>query len=152
MAKTDIDIDLVKQEYFHLQKTVEDFDQRGLTIKAWSVTVSIAALGAAFTQKQPTLLLLGSLSAIMFWIIETIWKRFQLAYYYRLRAIERFFAEGNTEHFSAPRITLDWGIGVRKYNFLWILWWPHLFLPHLVVALCGAILFVLDRRWGFMPR
>jgi len=30
--------DLLKEEYFHLQDTVEDFDQKALTIKAWSVT------------------------------------------------------------------------------------------------------------------
>ena len=40
-------IALLKEEYLHLQKTVEDFDQRTLTIKAWSVTTSMAGIAAS---------------------------------------------------------------------------------------------------------
>jgi len=40
---------LLAQEYLQLQKTVEDFDARALTIKAWSVTFSAAGLGGAMS-------------------------------------------------------------------------------------------------------
>lgn len=147
-----IDRDLVRQEYFHLQKTVEDFDPRGLTIKGWSVTVSLAGFAAALTQKQPALLLVASLSAVLFWIIETIWKRFQLAYYYRLRAIESFLSGEIDEGFSAPRITRDWALGFSKTSFLYVMFWPHIFLPHSVIAVAGLVLWVLDQRFSFLPR
>ena len=39
-----IDTDLVKQEYFHLQKTVEDFDQRVVEIgKAQCATLRVVS-------------------------------------------------------------------------------------------------------------
>ena len=147
-----IDTDLVKQEYFHLQKTVEDFDQRGLTIKAWSVTLSMGGIAAAFTQKQPALLLLASFSAILFWLIEAIWKRFQLAYYYRIRTIEAFMSGKETDGFSAPRITSDWTTGFRQYSLKKVMWWPQIFLPHLVIALFGVVSWVVDLSVKFMPR
>ncbi len=148
----EVDPDLVKQEYFHLQKTAEDFDQRGLTIKAWSVTLSMGGIAAAFTQKQPALLLLASLSAILFWLIEAIWKRFQLAYYYRLRAIESYLSGETPEGFSAPRITRDWGIGFCQYKFWNILWWPQVFLPHFVITVFGLVCWLFDLKVKFLPR
>jgi hypothetical protein len=148
----EINVDLVKQEYFHLQKTVEDFDQRGLTIKGWSVTVSLTGIAAAFTQKQPALLLLASLSGVLFWLIETIWKRFQVAYYYRLRIIESFLSGENPEGFTAPRITRDWGTGFRRYGFIHVMFWPHIFLPHFVIAMAGLLLWLADRWLSFLPR
>ena len=39
-----------------------------------------------------------------------------MAYYHRLRAIERFFSKGERGNFSAPRITLDWSVGFFKYR------------------------------------
>lgn len=148
----EVDSDLVKEEYFHLQKTVEDFDQRGLTIKAWSVTLSMGGIAAAFTQKQPGLLLLASLSAILFWLIEAIWKRFQLAYYYRIKNIEAYLSGESPDGFSAPRITRDWSTGFRQYSLQRVIWWPQIFLPHLVVALFGVVSWVVDLSVKFMPR
>jgi hypothetical protein len=109
-----IDMEFVRQEYFHLQKTVEDFDQRTLTIKAWSVTVSIAGVGAAFTQKASVLLILAAASALLFWIIEALWKSFQLAYFHRIRTIEAYMRGEGLEDFTAPDITRAWSIGWRQ--------------------------------------
>ena len=59
---------LLKEEYFHLQRTVEDFDQRALTIKSWSVTTSMAGIAAGFLQdKVLVLCLLSSLASLLFW-------------------------------------------------------------------------------------
>jgi len=73
--------DLLKEEYFHLQDTVEDFDQKALTIKAWSVTLSMAGFGVAFTKSAPSILLLAALASLLFWVTEALWKSFQRAYY-----------------------------------------------------------------------
>jgi hypothetical protein len=43
------DNSLLVQEYMQLQKTVEDFDARALTIKAWCVTFSAAGLAWPMT-------------------------------------------------------------------------------------------------------
>jgi hypothetical protein len=38
-------ISLLKDEYILLQNFYEEFDQRLLTIKGWSVTVALGAIG-----------------------------------------------------------------------------------------------------------
>jgi hypothetical protein len=86
---TNNDIPLLKEEYFHLQKTVEDFDQRALTIKAWSVTTSMAGIAASFIHEHAAIIsLLSALASLSFWTTETLWKEFQQCYYPRIRAID----------------------------------------------------------------
>src|SRR5262245_33643587 len=92
MPASDV-ITLLTQEYFHLQKTVEDFDLRAVTIKAWSVTASMVVMSAAFAQKAPLLFLLSSVASLMFWLIEARWKEFQQCYYPRIKAIEATLSE-----------------------------------------------------------
>jgi hypothetical protein len=61
-------IALLKEEYFHLQKTVDDFDQRTLTIKAWSETTSMAGIATSFLHDKIAILcLLSSLASLSFW-------------------------------------------------------------------------------------
>src|SRR5436309_6004811 len=43
-------VELLKDEYLH--KTVDDFDQRTLTIKAWSVTTSMVGIAASFLHRD----------------------------------------------------------------------------------------------------
>lgn len=50
MVKTDQDT--LKEEYFHTQKVFEEFDSKALTIKAWSITFSMAAMGASYLLQQ----------------------------------------------------------------------------------------------------
>lgn len=132
-----IDLEFLRQEYFQLQQTVEDFDKRNLTIKTWSVTVSMAAVGAAITQKAPILLVLASGSALLFWIIEALWKSFQLAYYHRIRTIESYMRGGGPEDFTVPDINRAWSTGWRQYSMKTIIWWPHVFLPHAIIVVFG---------------
>jgi hypothetical protein len=139
-----IDLEFLRQEYFHLQKTVEDFDQRTLTIKAWSVTVSMAAVGAAITQKAPILLVLAAGSALLFWVIEALWKSFQLAYYHRIRTIEGYMRGEGPEDLTAPDITRAWSIGWRQYPMKTIIWWPHVFLPHAIIVVFGLVAWVVN--------
>jgi hypothetical protein len=40
----------LQAEYLQLQKTIEDFDARALTIKAWSVTFGLTALAGGIRQ------------------------------------------------------------------------------------------------------
>jgi hypothetical protein len=105
-------INLVKDEYFHLQKVIEDFDARTLTIKAWSVTFSLVVLGGAFASHAAPVLLVGSFSACLFWILEGYWKSFQLAYYARAEEIESYFARG-VDDIVPMQITKSWYVAFR---------------------------------------
>ena len=71
---------LLKEEYFFLQKCYEDFDQRTLLIKGWSVTVSLGGLALGFQSKQQLIWALAGLSAVLFWVLEAKWKSFQYSF------------------------------------------------------------------------
>jgi hypothetical protein len=114
-------VDLLKEEYFHLQKTVEDFDQRALTIKAWSVTTSIAGIAASFLHKDVAVLsLLAALASLSFWMTEALWKEFQQCYYPRIRDIETAFSTGDTT--ARPfKINRSWSQTYHPKSGSWVI-------------------------------
>jgi hypothetical protein len=137
--------DYLAQEYLALEKSVEDFDARSLTIKAWSVTFSAAGLGLAYQQHSPPLLLIAAGSALVFWIVEAMWKVNQQAFYRRIRQIETHFRGGRQ---TVPfQVATSWFWSFRKQKkyrlALRIIWWPHVFLPHVIVMAAGVGLFFL---------
>ena len=79
----------LQAEYLHLQRVIEDFDARALTIKAWSITFSLAAIGGGFASGAAEMFLVSGFSALLFWYIEAMWKTFQYAYHERSSRIER---------------------------------------------------------------
>ena len=94
MKKADYEIErlrLLAHEYQLLQTSIENFDTRALTIKAWSVTFSAAGLTFAYQQKIPIILLVAAASAAAFWIVDTLWKVHQHAFYERVEQIEAIF-------------------------------------------------------------
>ena len=147
------DVPLLKEEYFHLNKTVEEFDAKALTIKAWSVTLSMWGIGAAFTYEAAFLLLLAGGASILFWITEALWKSFQQAYYARIREIEAYFA-GKSTDVSLFQINAAWSKAWhadRWRQLRRIIFWPHVWLPHAVVAVGGPCLWLLNRFYRFVP-
>jgi hypothetical protein len=143
----------LQAEYLHLQKAVEDMDGRAVTIKAWSISFSLAAVAGAFASKASNVLLLACASAVLFWWLEARWKTFQDAYYGRIDDIEQHF-RGETALPAALQIRTSWyrswNGGSRKR--LWeILTWPNFALPHAVIAAVALVLFVLGRL-DYVPR
>ena len=138
--------ELLKDEYLHIQSTIESFDGRMLTIKAWSVSFSLAAFGGAFAAHASEVLLIASLSAFMFWLIEGFWKTFQYAHYNRSSKIEQYFS-GNLDEIQPMQIGSSWQTqwkrgGTRR--LLRIMSWPHVYLPHGVVFGLGIALYVVS--------
>src|SRR5690242_6774654 len=92
-------VELLKDEYLHLQKTVDDFDQRTLTIKAWSVTTSMVGIAASFLHRDAAVLsLLAALASLSFWMTEALWKEFQQCYYTRIHDLEYVFSTDDAAH------------------------------------------------------
>jgi hypothetical protein len=144
---------ILKDEYFHLQNSVEKYDQHILTVKQWSVTVSIASISTGFAQHNRWIVLIGALSAGMFWLIDGLWKQFQNAHYYRLRNIEAHINNMEEEHseFRYPYITISWGSGIKKNKSLWkILLWSQVLLPHAPICLASTTAFFLDLYLHFI--
>jgi hypothetical protein len=137
--------ELLKDEYLQLERCILEFDGRALTIKAWSVTFSLVAVGGAFAGRAPAVLLLAAFGSVMFWTIEGMWKTCQYAFYERINEIEDYFA-GKGKAPQPLQIGRAWyrrwsGLGARK--FLCILGWPRVALPHALVGLLGVALFAL---------
>jgi uncharacterized membrane protein len=144
MDKVSIDTAL-QTEYFHLQKTIEDFDGKAMTIKAWSVTFSLAVIVGAFASHAAAVLLIAATSSLLFWFLETIWKTFQLGFYARAEQIEGHF-RGDTKLTSPNQIGAAWM--ERWNNTPWsevrrLALWPHVALPHAAVVVVGIFVFIL---------
>jgi hypothetical protein len=110
----------------------------------------MAGIGAAYFKEKPVVLLLAAFSALLFWIIEGLWKTFQYAFYQRIYAIERYFA-GEDNMITTPRIAHAWSQSWHAggaSRLLTVMRWPHVLLPHGVVALGGVLLYFIHLRWG----
>lgn len=135
----------LQAEYLHLHKTVEDFDGKAITIKAWSITFSMAVLVGAFTSHASSVLLIASAASLLFWILETLWKSFQLGYYSRIEAIEAYF-RSPADSFPPNQINQAWMKRWRTFPWQEIFrmaWWPHIALPHVFAVVVGVFLFIL---------
>lgn len=136
--------DILVQEYLQLQKTIEEFDGKALTIKAWSVTLSAAGIVTAYVEEKPAILLIAAASALVFWIVEALWKTNQQAFYERVYEIEGYFAESDSP-VRPLRIAGAWSESWHCRSgglfALTVMWWLHVMIPHAVVAAAGVVLF-----------
>jgi hypothetical protein len=137
---------LLKEEYFTLQRQIEIYDEKALNIKAWSVTVSITGIGTAFHQQVPELLLISAFSSLLFWSIEVYWKIFQRAFFSRSRKIETYFMNPQTP-IEPLQISRSW---LKSFNKLkrkpktyMLILYPHVMLPHAIVTVGGLLIYFL---------
>lgn len=151
------------REYFAIMSVVSEFDGRAMTIKGWSVTLSLTGIGLAFSQGHYALFALAGTTALAFWFMEILLKRHQMQYYSRMRDIE--VAAYYLNHLklearivSSPKVDWSWAYTGRQtlpdipkprdpQNIERMLaqapWMPHVFLPHGVAILLGFTLFAL---------
>ena len=142
----------LQAEYLHLQKVIEDFDGRTLTIKAWSVTFSLVTVAGFFASHNPAVLMVACVSALLFWYIEASWKTFQYAYYDRSGDIEEYF-RGEKKLDFAFQIGSSWykrwkSGGIARMTR--IMFWPHVALPHAAVAALSLTLYLLTKCCAFI--
>ena len=153
-------------EYATLARTVSEYDGRLVTIKSWSVTLSLASIGLGFQQQHYALFAVAAGSGVCFWLIEAMAKRHQVRYYPRMRQIEAWSASSAAvqiagDSVSAPRLDWAWTAAGRRdpasalreppremtsaeiermrANTMWL---PHVMLPSLLAAGAGLVLTV----------
>ncbi len=153
------------REYYEIFHAVDEFDKRLITVKGWSVTLSLAALAWGFQYGHYGLFLIAALSGLIFWLIEGVMKRHQMRYYFRMAEIEVIqYKRASSEEaraMSSPRIDSSWSYagklyagkgsteyrpekwtGSRKsYQLAWL--FPHVCLPHVVSVVVGLVLLLL---------
>lgn len=132
----------LKDEYLLLQKFYEDYDARIITIKGWSATVGMAAIGAGFYQSR-YLWLFAAGAAMVFWVVEALWKSFQYLYGPRIALIEQAFREDSFDGVAPFQVYSSWSAGLRHDGL-------HLtrnmllgivVFPHAVTLVAGLALF-----------
>jgi hypothetical protein len=146
--KMDKDLaDRLQAEYLYIQKVIEDFDGRVITIKAWSVSFSLVAFLGAFAVHSDGALLVASASATLFWFLEAYWKRFQFVYYRRCNDIEKYF-RGEITDLCPHQIGAAWDADWKNRRFsavFGIMLWANVLIPHAIVAIAGVVLYWLSR-------
>jgi uncharacterized membrane protein len=138
-----VKLDLAKSEYIQLQGIIDAFDSRSFTVKAWSVTFSLAATGGAFASHSRSVLLVAAFSALLFWTIDGHWRTIQTAYYSRVEALERFF-EDPEQAFVPMQIGSSWYKSFRSRQRLELvraMVRPHVALPHAPILLVALPLY-----------
>ncbi|MGM3307998.1 hypothetical protein ACSQ6I_18820 [Anabaena sp. WFMT] len=110
----DFELNLLKQEYFFLQTTIEDYNKQIWVIKALGITGTSAVLGFILREKQnlsvsisaSNIAFIGCAIPLFFWILESQWKHFQRGFYPRVAQIESILA--NTYGLCSPKIYGSW--------------------------------------------
>ena len=139
----DTKLQLLKDEYLLLQRIYEDFDSRALTIKGWSATVGIAAIGVGFYQSS-YLWLFAAGSSVVFWFLEGLWKSFQYCHGTRIVRLEKAFSEDNFENIAPLQIYTSWANAWSRRQVFAVLRATIVDLPHSLTALIGITLFVMQ--------
>jgi|ERR1700726_767113 len=135
---------LLKDEYLLLQKFYEDFDSRLMAIKGWSATIGLAAIGAGFYQSR-FLWLFAAGAAVVFWILEALWKSFQYMYAPRIAELEEAFRTGSFT--MAPlQIYTSWFEAFESDGFQLLarMRMGIVLFPHIVTLIAGVVLFLLE--------
>jgi hypothetical protein len=133
----------LKDEYLLLQKFYEDFDGRIMTIKGWSASIAIAAIGVGFYQDR-RLWLFASAASAVFWTLESLWKSFQYRYAPRIQTIELAFRDDDFDAIAPFQIYDAWFVDLKKRGFQLarISMMPIVFFPHLLTLVSGLLLFL----------
>ncbi|MGH8000569.1 MAG: hypothetical protein ACREPR_14345 [Brasilonema sp.] len=85
-------MELLKQEYFFLQTTIEDYNKQIWVIKALGITGTGAAIALMLQFKLWKVAVIGCTIPLFFWILESQWKHFQRGFYPRVAEIEAIFS------------------------------------------------------------
>ena len=134
------EMDLLKEEYFFLQTTIEDYNRQIWVIKALGITGTGAVIALAIRQNQNTITLLGCAIPVFFWLLESQWKHFQRGFYPRAREIEEIFTSNC--NLKGPGIYGGWCRAFsrnpvpRRKGYLWDgLLNPSVFISYLLEIL-----------------
>lgn len=137
---------LLKDEYLLLLRFYEDFDARLLTIKGWSASIAIAAIGLGFQNRNPSLWLFAAAASVVFWLLEGTWKSFQYAYRARIVEIEEAFRRDDFTQVVPFQTYGRWHAGWRQGRVREVLGLAIVMVPHLLTAVAGLVLFLLRHR------
>lgn len=127
--------DLLKDEYIMLQNFYEDIDNKGLTIKGWSITVAVAVIGTGILYRKEVLLV-GVFVALVFWYLEAYWRGLSHFFSERIQDIERAFQTGQWKDEVPLQVYSTWAKEYQKSGDQTLRYMrkPSSYLPHVLIA------------------
>jgi hypothetical protein len=143
MMTDDKKIELLKDEYVMLQKLYEDIDNKGLTIKNWAITVTVAVIGAAAIQGEKNLLWLAAAASLVFWYLEAHWRGLSHFFSTRILQIEGLLQQENLENVTPLQFYNTWNTEYKRSHdqTLRFAFKAETFLPHAIIPVLVVILY-----------
>jgi hypothetical protein len=141
-SQTEFELEMLKQEYFFLQTTIEDYNKQIWVIKALGIAGTGAVINLVLKEKQSFIAIIGCAIPLFFWVLESQWKHFQRGFYPRVCEIENIFKESNIR---SPAIFGEWSRAFKrnptpKRNGYF---WDGLFNPSVHISYVLEIVFLL---------
>lgn len=138
----DIHANLLKDEYVMLQNLYEDFDSKGLTIKGWAITVSLATIGTGLLYRKE-ILLVAFIASLVFWYLEAYWRGLSYFFSVRIQNIERAFRSEKWGEEVPLQVYSTWEDEYArvKDQTLRYLFKQSALLPHSLIALVSLLLY-----------
>ncbi|WLE97636.1 MAG: hypothetical protein QTN59_02110 [Candidatus Electrothrix communis] len=105
--------ELLKQEIEILQNGIRTYDGILFTIKGWSITVFSTFIFFAADKQKTIFIVYSTITILLFWILDSLFKSIQKVYTHRYNQLERFlqgdeFSQALTERtfktFPVPNI------------------------------------------------
>lgn len=119
---TVFELDLLKQEYFFLQTTIEDYNKQIWAIKALGITGTGAVLALMLQKPNASAIAqIGCVIPLFFWVLESQWKHFQRGFYPRVAKIESILLSSGLR---SPAIYKGWSRAFKRtipkrHGYLW---------------------------------
>lgn len=145
-----LELEILKKEYFFLQTTVEDYNKQIWIIKSLGISGTGAVIWLTLQQGEQIFALIGCSIPAFFWLLESQWKHFQRGFYPRIQQIEYLLQQ--EFKLSAPAIMSTWSevfkrparLSIRGYVWDGLLN-PSVYLSYVLqIAFLIAISFVED--------
>lgn len=121
-TSSNFELELLKEEYFFLQKTIEDYNKQIWAIKSLGLTGTGVVIGLMLQQQSVLIsliekyhlfvLLIVCAIPILFWILESQWKHFQRGFYPRAAEIESLLT--HQFHYKSPGIYHKWSSSFKR--------------------------------------
>jgi hypothetical protein len=133
--------DILKTELLLTQQQMDKYDQLSTSIKAWVVTLWVAASGWAFYSNRREMLFAAPVLVIIFWYFDGLNKTFRTNYKNRRDEVSLvmemvFKGEAIPAGFSAPRLPVQDFKGVAKSMFQ-----SHMIAPYIFLMVVPIVLY-----------
>jgi hypothetical protein len=110
-------LDILKVEMQLLQGTFDKYDDLIFRNRNWFITIWSGAIGLAFTIKDPQVIYLALLAAILYWVLEGMMRhQYWYKYVVRYRAIREWLNGSDAEAISVYDLTNHHGVQAKTWE------------------------------------